>query len=196
MFGGLRCCFGLPDFNLVEQLLGIGIVFEVISHWLKQIVDCKGYSGFKITGMESFRLEVGYKFFVCVVGFGSTMLGLHLDGQRTEGWENDRDAVVEDRVALDNAWGAETFLDLSFDVLSGVFHENSRVWVTLAHLLLTFLETCEHVMGNDNGLIGLFDLVAILFGKDVDLSLVETKLANICLQEEDVCALHAWVQDL
>lgn len=124
------------------------------------------------------------------------MLGLHLDGQGTEGWENDRDAVIEDRVALYNAWRAETFLDLSLDILSGVFHEDSGVGVTLAHLLLTFLKTCKHVMGNNNRLVSLLDLVAVLFGEDVDFSLVETELANIGLEEEDVSALHAWVKDL
>ena len=42
-----------------------------------------------------------------------------------------------------------------------------------------------------------FDWVsAVVSSKHVDFSLIEAKLAYVCFQEKDVCALHARIQDL
>jgi len=51
-------------------------------------------------------------------------------------------------------------------------------------------------MRNYDRLFLLLDAVAVLLGQNVNFALVETKLAHVSLQEEDVSALHAGVQDL
>lgn len=52
------------------------------------------------------------------------------------------------------------------------------------------------MMGNDNGLVYFLNGVTVFLCKHVDLSLIETKLADISLEEENICALHARVHDL
>ena len=41
-----------------------------------------------------------------------------------------------------------------------------------------------------------FGNIAVLSSEHVHLSLIHAELANVCLQEEDVSALHARVEDL
>ena len=81
-------------------------------------------------------------------------------------------------------------------VLHRVFHENGRVGVGLAHLLLTSLQTEEHVVGQNDGLELDLGSIAVLPRQHVHLPLVHSQLAHVGLQEEDVSTLHERVQDL
>lgn len=49
---------------------------------------------------------------------------------------------------------------------------------------------------NNDWLFLSFDAVAVLFGKHIYFSLVKAKLTDISFEEENVCALHARVQNL
>jgi hypothetical protein len=53
-----------------------------------------------------------------------------------------------------------------------------------------------HTMRQDHRLQLALDDIAIITSKHVDLALIQTQLANVGLEVEDIGALHAWVEDL
>ena len=129
--GSLLCSFfsvlrhlSLPHLDLSEQVLGIGVVLEVISHWLQKIVQSGSHRGLQVTWVQLLVFVVSHQLLVCLVILGSTKFGLSLHGQVAKRWEDDRIAVVEHGVSLLDAWRAVSILDLSCDVLSRVFHED------------------------------------------------------------------------
>lgn len=70
------------------------------------------------------------------------------------------------------------------------------IYVCTGHLLLALGQTVEHMMREDDRLELDAGCVAVFAGEHVDLALVDAELADVCLEEEDVGALHDWVQDL
>ena len=105
-------------------------------------------------------------------------------------------AVIDNWVVFDDFWRTETLLDFAHNIFSCVFHEDGRVRIALTHLGLTFLQSEEHVMRNNDRLILAFDAVAVFLCKHVHFSLIEAELADISFEEENVCALHTRVHDL
>mmetsp|Transcript_45563 Transcript_45563/g.126450 ORF Transcript_45563/g.126450 Transcript_45563/m.126450 type:complete len:264 (-) Transcript_45563:291-1082(-) len=87
-------------------------------------------------------------------------------------------------------------MDLSSHVLERVLHEDGAVRVGFRHLGLARRQTIQHVVGQYDRFLLPPGQVAIVSRKHVHLPLVDTELANVRLEVEDVRALHNWVQDL
>ena len=54
----------------------------------------------------------------------------------------------------------------------------------------------RRTMGKDNGLLLDLLLLAVLPRQNINFPLIHSELANVCLQEEDVRALHAGIKYL
>jgi len=52
------------------------------------------------------------------------------------------------------------------------------------------------VVRNDNRLVNLSNFITIVSGKGINFSLIESELAYIGFEVEDICALHARIEDL
>mmetsp|Transcript_16930 Transcript_16930/g.36299 ORF Transcript_16930/g.36299 Transcript_16930/m.36299 type:complete len:226 (+) Transcript_16930:1627-2304(+) len=92
--------------------------------------------------------------------------------------------------------GAVGLSQLARHLVRRVFHEDGRVAVRLGHLGLALGEAVEHVVRQDDRLQLDPGRVAVLAREHVHLALVDSKLANVGLQEEDVGALHQRIEDL
>mmetsp|Transcript_79597 Transcript_79597/g.170677 ORF Transcript_79597/g.170677 Transcript_79597/m.170677 type:complete len:245 (+) Transcript_79597:1472-2206(+) len=86
--------------------------------------------------------------------------------------------------------------DLPFHVRRSVLHEDSAVRIGLRHLRLPGLEPVKHVVGQDDGLDFPACRITVVPCEHIHLPLIDAKLADVCLQEKDVSALHDWVHDL
>ena len=104
--------------------------------------------------------------------------------------------IIDDWVILDYLRWAVCLFDLLLHVCSWVFHEYCWVWIRLAHLGLALFHSHKHVVWYDDWFVLLFDAITVLFCQHINLSLVETKLTNICFQKEDICTLHARIHYL
>ena len=86
--------------------------------------------------------------------------------------------------------------DLPAHVLGRVLHEDRGVGVALGHLRLPRLQAHHHVVRQDDGLVLNAHRGTVLPGLHVHLALVQPQLTDVRLQQEDVRALHQWVEDL
>mmetsp|Transcript_861 Transcript_861/g.2071 ORF Transcript_861/g.2071 Transcript_861/m.2071 type:complete len:375 (-) Transcript_861:248-1372(-) len=204
----------LPRHDLREDGLGPLVLLEVITHRLQELVHRQNQPLLEPQRHKPAPQEVGLDLLVRSVRLSTSLEGSIGDG------ENDVLHVVEARVlqvvrrqvhalhpgidiprllrslCLLRLRGAVGIIDFTSHVLRGVLHENSGVRVRLGHLLLALLEPVEHVVRQDDGLVLDARSVAVLPRKHVDLALVHAQLADVCLKEEDVGALHERVQDL
>ena len=65
------------------------------------------------------------------------------------------------------------------------------------HLRFAYLFQSEkHVMTKDDWLVLDFGSVAVFSSKHIDFPLVNTQLADVRIQKEDISALHERVEDL
>ncbi len=124
----------------------------------------------------------------------ATILWFSDDIDFTSGSEDDVSAVIHDRVSFNDLRFTVSFLDLFLNILCSIFHENCWIWITLWHLLLPLNKTTDHSMWYNDWL--LRQIAWILSGKHVYLSLIDSKLTDINIQEKHISTLHAWIKQL
>mmetsp|Transcript_5287 Transcript_5287/g.15170 ORF Transcript_5287/g.15170 Transcript_5287/m.15170 type:complete len:333 (-) Transcript_5287:452-1450(-) len=185
----------LEALDLLEDGLGPLILLEVVPDGLQDDVDCLRQRRLQVTWVQSSRCVVRLE--LCIAGV-RLLAVLAVDGELAKPREDDHADVRETRVPLHSAGGAEGLFDFGLDLGGAVLHEDSRGGVALRHLLLPLQKAGHHGVRQDDGLepdLGLCR-VAVLPRQHVHLPLVHPQLADVRLQEEDVCALHAGVEDL
>ena len=91
---------------------------------------------------------------------------------------------------------AERVGDLARHVFRGILHEDGGLLVRLGHFGLALGEAVQHVVRQDDRFQLNARRVAVLACEHVHLSLIDSQLADVRLEEEDVGALHDRIQDL
>lgn len=167
----------------------------MIPYRLEQLVDGCSDSWFEVTWVKETAQVVLLKLFVASIHFINgfiVLFDLDFPAIFLSG-EDDVSGVVDNWVVLYYLLWAVTFIYLSFDISGGILHKDGGVRVGFRHLFLTLFETKKHVMTQDDW---LYYVGAVVSGEHVDLGLINTKLADIGLEEENIGALHARVEDL
>ena len=103
-------------------------------------------------------------------------------------------AIIQNRISLNNFFRAESFFNLFFYILHRIFHENSWIRIALRHFLLTFNESTDHPMWNDNWFFLL--IFAVLQRKHINFSLINPQLTKIDVQKVNVSTLHTRIKKL
>lgn len=104
--------------------------------------------------------------------------------------------IIQHRIAFDLTRSTERLVDLTLDVLGCVFHENSRIRVGFGHFLLALLHARQHGVRENNGLVLDLEVITLFPREHVYFPLVQSQLAHIRSQEEDVRTLHGRLQHL
>lgn len=103
-------------------------------------------------------------------------------------------AIVHNRIAINNLLRTKSFFDLLLNIFGWVFHKDGWIWVTFGHFFLSFNKPRDHTVGNNNRFF-LF-IFAVLNGQHVDFPLINSQLAEIDVQEENISTLHARIEKL
>lgn len=182
--------FLLVFFGQLENLFGLQILFEVFSDGLQNEIQIVYQTSLEFFGFDLEILEVLLESLVRIVDYLSFVSLNH------KGKISSEDEVLDELqhgVVLHHSFNAKSLTDFSLDVFGRVLHEDRIIWIRFGHFPLARLESSNHVSGNHNGFLAGLDLFS---GQGVDFSLVHSQLANINVQEEDICALHARVEHL
>ena len=139
---------------------------------------------------------VRLQFIVRLVRLVAAVLFLALELKLVRPRNDDVLDVLHARVPCDLLLRAICLLDLRVHLLLAVLHENCRIRIRLGHLLLALLQSHEHVVRQDDGLVLALDVVAVLSREHIHLALIHPELADVRLEKEDVRALHARVENL
>mmetsp|Transcript_89945 Transcript_89945/g.259233 ORF Transcript_89945/g.259233 Transcript_89945/m.259233 type:complete len:258 (-) Transcript_89945:144-917(-) len=86
--------------------------------------------------------------------------------------------------------------NFSLDVFGSIFHENCRIWIRFRHLFLPGLESVQHVVAQNDGLVLDFCRLTVFSSQHINFPLIDSQLTHIGFQKENIRTLHEWVQDL
>ncbi|GIX64623.1 response regulator [Babesia caballi] len=181
--------------HALRQRVGLGVVLEVVTHRLQQLVQVLGQRRLQVSRMQlpSLRTSPAEPWKQHKQRL-TTVLGPPSDGDRVQHGEDDQLKVGNARVVHDFLLRAPGALDLGVDLRLGILHEDGGVGDRLGHFAALVRERGHHVVRHDDGPGAHALQLAVLARQHVDLALVEAQLADVRPDVEDVGALHRRVE--